>query len=87
MGSASSSSPYTPDNLIRFMEQEYQMLMGEKQRGAKSDAIALATQSSSKGKSALICSNCKRSGHTAPWCIRPGGGMAGKTIEESKEAR
>ena len=87
MSSASSSSPYTPDHLIKFLEQEYQMLMGEKQRNSKGDAIALAAQSSSKGKQALTCSNCKRSGHTVPWCIRPGGGMAGKTIEESKEAR
>ena len=87
MSSSSSSSPYTPDNLIMFMEQEYQMLMGEKQCNSKVDAIALAAQSSAKGKTALTCSNCKRSGHTAPWCIRPGGGMAGKMIEESKEAR
>ena len=87
MSSSSKSSPYTPDNLIKFMEQEYQMLMGDKQRCAKSDTIALAAQTSSKGKQALTCSNCKRSGHTALWCIRPGGGMAGKTIEESKNAR
>lgn len=26
-------------------------------------------------------------GHTKAWCIRPGGGMAGKIIEESKAAR
>ncbi|KAG6885464.1 hypothetical protein C0995_009266 [Termitomyces sp. Mi166 len=26
-------------------------------------------------------------GHTAPWCILEGGGMAGKTTEESKWAR
>lgn len=26
-------------------------------------------------------------GHTKEWCIRPGGGMAGKTIEESRTAR
>lgn len=26
-------------------------------------------------------------GHTKQWCIRPGGGMAGKTIDESKAAR
>ena len=63
------------------------MLMGEKQQGTRTDAIALTAQSSSKGKQAIICSNCKRPGHTAPWCICPGGGMAGKMIEESKEAR
>ena len=87
MSSSSPSSPYTPDHFIKFMEQEYQMLMGEKQRGTNSDAIALAAQGSAKGKQMPTCSNCKRPGHSAQWCIRPGGGMAGKTIEESKDAR
>ena len=87
MSSSLPSSPYTPDKLIKFMEQEYHMLMGDKQRGAKGDAIALAAQASLKGKQIVTCSNCKRTGHIAQWCIRPGGGMAGKTIEESKEAR
>ena len=61
MGSSSSLSPYTPDHLIKFMEQEYHMLMGEKQHSTKNDAITLATQSSSKGKQALQCSKIQRS--------------------------
>ncbi|KAF8810845.1 hypothetical protein BYT27DRAFT_7090910, partial [Phlegmacium glaucopus] len=82
------SSPYTVDNLVDFLDQEYQMLMGDKQRASKGDiTVALAAQSIQKGKAPVICANCKRPGHTAPWCVRPNGGMAGKTIEESKEAR
>ncbi|KAF8626456.1 hypothetical protein AX17_006555 [Amanita inopinata Kibby_2008] len=38
------------------------------------------------GRSSLICSNCKKLGHTVDYCILPGGGMARKTIEESKLA-
>ncbi|KAF8797537.1 hypothetical protein BYT27DRAFT_7022093, partial [Phlegmacium glaucopus] len=82
------SSPYTVDNLVDFLEQEYQMLMGDKQRAPKGDiTVALAAQATQKGKAPVICANCKCPGHTAPWCIRPNGGMAGKTIEELKEAR
>ncbi|KAG5714973.1 hypothetical protein E4T56_gene5368 [Termitomyces sp. T112] len=33
----------------------------------------------------MIGASCR--GHTKEWCIRPGGGMAGKTINESKAAR
>ncbi|KAF8800335.1 hypothetical protein BYT27DRAFT_7117784 [Phlegmacium glaucopus] len=82
------TSPYTVNNLIDFLEQEYQMFLGDKQRIAKSDsAIIFAAQSHQKGKTLILCIICKKHSHSAQWCIRPGGGMAGKTIEESKEAR
>lgn len=32
------------------------------------------------------CSNCKCQGHSNQYCISPGGGMAGKMIQESKDA-
>jgi Reverse transcriptase (RNA-dependent DNA polymerase)/GAG-pre-integrase domain/gag-polypeptide of LTR copia-type len=88
MRAATASSPYTADNLIKFMEQEYQMLVGDLQREGKTgDTVALTVQNNSKGRIEIICVNCKRKGHTHPYCVHPGGGMAGKTIEESKEAR
>ena len=34
-----------------------------------------------------VCSNCKRPGHRADFCISPGGLMAGKTIEEARAAQ
>ncbi|KAF8810400.1 hypothetical protein BYT27DRAFT_7091975, partial [Phlegmacium glaucopus] len=75
------SSPYTVDHLVDFLEQEYQMLMGDRQRGPNNDStVALAAQSFQKTK--VICANCKRPGHSAPWCVCPNGGMAGKSIAE-----
>ncbi|KAF8813157.1 hypothetical protein BYT27DRAFT_7085237 [Phlegmacium glaucopus] len=80
------SSPYTVDHLVDFLEPEYQMLMGDRQRGPNNDiTVALAALSFQKTK--VICTNCKRPGHSAPWCVCPNGGMAGKLIAESKEAR
>jgi Reverse transcriptase (RNA-dependent DNA polymerase)/GAG-pre-integrase domain len=87
MRAATTSSPYTSENLIKFMEQEYQMLQGDLQRDGKTETAVALTAQTTKGRSPIICANCKRQGHTGPYCIHPGGGMAGKTIEESKEAR
>ncbi|KAF8237345.1 hypothetical protein L208DRAFT_1071835, partial [Tricholoma matsutake] len=33
-----------------------------------------------------VCSNCMKPHHTAPFCIQPGGGMAGKTVAETQSA-
>ena len=38
----------------------------------------------------LVCSNkvyCGKTGHLLKTCIKPGGGMAGKTVEEAKAAK
>ena len=87
MRAATASSPYTADDLIKFMEQEYQMLVGDLQHEGKTgDTVALMVQSNSKGWIEIICVNCKWKGHTHPYCIHSGGSMARKTIEESKEA-
>src|SRR5271155_17684 len=88
MRAATTSSPYTANDLIKFMEQEYQLMLGDLQREGKTEStVALAAQTASKGKNRPFCSNCKREGHTGPYCITTGGGMAGRMIEESKEAR
>ncbi|PPR05636.1 hypothetical protein CVT24_002865 [Panaeolus cyanescens] len=47
--------------------------------------VALAAQT--QARPTVVCTNCKKERHTAQYCISPGGGMAGKTREESKEAR
>jgi hypothetical protein len=48
------------------------------------NAIALAAKNPTKPKSAN-CSTYNKPYHTHPYCITPGGGMAGKSIEELKE--
>lgn len=48
-------------------------------------ATALVVQSA--GRTPLICANCKGRHHTADYCIKPGGGMAGKTVAESTAQR
>jgi hypothetical protein len=51
-------------------------------------SIALMARSFSRNpKSKLYCSACKGTTHTQQYCVREGGGMAGKSIEESKAQR
>ncbi|KAF8508675.1 hypothetical protein BU17DRAFT_99593 [Hysterangium stoloniferum] len=57
---------------------------------AATDAVALAALASQAAPSkhnVVSFSNCKKQGHIVTYCVSPGGGMAGKTIEECKAAR
>jgi len=74
---------------IRAIVQERVDLMSDANSSAPT-SIALAARSTpknNKSRMASYCTGCKASGHTHPYCIREGGGMAGKTIEESKAQR
>ncbi|KAF8238592.1 hypothetical protein L208DRAFT_1487574 [Tricholoma matsutake] len=46
-------------------------------------------RSPSRPPSLYLCMNpaCKKPGHTIEYCIKPGGGMAGRSIEELVAAR
>ena len=48
------------------------------------DSIALSTQA--KHGTSDIYANCNWNSHIVAYCISPSGGMAGKSIEESKQA-
>ena len=63
------------------------MLQGDLQCDGRTEAaVALTAQSTTKGHNPIICINCKHQGHMGSYCIHLGGSMAGKTIEELKEA-
>ena len=47
---------------------------------------AALTANSTK-PSCPLCSNCKNLGHRVEYCIKPGGGMAGKTLAEARAAQ
>ncbi|KAJ3512330.1 hypothetical protein NLJ89_g3585 [Agrocybe chaxingu] len=93
MRQAPTEKPYTADRLIAYLGEELTILQGEKQcntSSTSSTSIALTAQTSNtklSSKPKTTCSNCKRDGHAAEWCVRSGGGMAGKSIAESIEMR
>ena len=79
--------PQLPLTLPITSSNSYQLLVGDLQREGKTEHTVVLTAQTSKGRIRIICVNCKREGHLVMYCISPGGGMAGKTLEESKEVR
>jgi len=90
MQAATDTTPFLSEQVMLYLEQDLQLLLGDEQCSGTADTIALMAQSSQKrggARSPLECSNCKRTGHTADFCVHAGGGMAGKSIEDAQAAR
>ncbi|KAG5735106.1 Copia protein [Termitomyces sp. T112] len=92
---ASNISKYGPTEIRLFLEGEQTLLEADKSPSIPIDsalAAAPGKASQSKDITCMACKACQHpahiyTGHTVPWCILEGGGMAGKSIKESKKAR
>ena len=82
ISAATSSKPFTSIQLRTYLNGEQSLLDSDNKR-ANVDSIALPAHV----KNVIVCTNCKRNGHVTTYCISPGGGMAGRSIDESKQAR
>lgn len=84
---------YRPTEIRRFLEGEQTLIDADKSVLVPTDSTPTAFVARSSRFDRLQCNNCKAkgrtnfTGHTQPWCILEGGGMAGKTVEESRKAR
>lgn len=78
---ATDKTPFSSAAARQFIEERERVFNSKKANAA---SIALSAQA--KGKFGG-CTNCRRPHHSAKYCISEGGGMAGKTLEESKAAR
>ncbi|HEV7738298.1 MAG TPA: hypothetical protein VGO47_13115, partial [Chlamydiales bacterium] len=81
---ATVENPFTSTQLRNYLDREQNMITADNKPANQSNSMALVTRNQT---SQIACTNCKRSRHTAEYCIAPGGGMAGKTIDESRQAR
>lgn len=69
------------------------MIDADRSALAPTDTSPTAFMAKTSKYNRLVCVACKAkgrasfTGHTKPWCILEGGGMSGKTIEESRQAR
>ncbi len=52
----------------------------------QSSATTTALATICRDKLLRICSNCNKEGHLTAYCIKAGGGMAGKTLDEAHTA-
>ena len=73
---------YTSKDIRHYLESEETLHAATKPLSTSD--IALTARA--KSPNIPTCSNCKRQGHSNQYCISSGGGMAGKTIQESKDA-
>ncbi|KAG6815822.1 hypothetical protein H0H93_008945, partial [Arthromyces matolae] len=93
------TNTYGPTHIRRFLENEQYLLSTEGTGTTITTADSLpsdttvAPRSSNAAGHYLLCKSCKAAnrptfrGHTRQWCIKEGGGMYGKSIEESRKAR
>ena len=78
--------PYTFKDIHLFLENEQTLLETDACNSGSSSLALVATSKLFKLSGTAFCSNCKRASHITEYCISAGGGMEGKTIEESKAA-
>ena len=88
---ASKESLATPLTVLNYLHEK-QKIIDSNSSARTATSIALAawltlSLRNSKSWQALFCTGCKSNTHTPPYCIHEEGGMAGKSIEESKVQR
>lgn len=91
-----NKAPANPDGTPHLYAREIRTLveregtltrdLDNKQSGHDT-ALAVTGGRGGRTRPTLYCDTCKGNTHTKPYCIRQGGGMEGKTIEESKAKR
>ncbi len=79
MSLISDSKNFTSKTVVRRLLQEDQLIRRRAEQNAPtSSTTALAAQG--QGRPRSLCTHCKKPGHLADFCIRPGGKMAGRSI-------
>ena len=84
---ATPQSPFSFTQIRAFLEDKQRLINANKRQNTSAStpsSIALSVQDTIN---IILCSNCGKRGHKDRYCISQGGGMAGKTIEESKAQR
>ncbi|KAF8218472.1 hypothetical protein L208DRAFT_1064996, partial [Tricholoma matsutake] len=86
---STDTSPYTSMKIHQFLENEQSLLENDARNNFCPFVTPTAHTKLTRPSNRLICSNstCGKPGHTIKYCIKPGGGMAGKTLTESIAAR
>ena len=88
LSSATPDRPYTSADIVTRLDYEQQARSMAIAQTVPVPAEAHAARSSATSDiKQSICSNCKKSRHTAEFCVQPNGGMAGKSIAEAQQAR
>ena len=81
---ATPQSPFSFTQIRAFLEDKQRLIDMNKQQNISTSTPSSIALSAQDTNNVILCSNCRKCGHKDRYCISQGGGMAGKTIEESK---
>ena len=85
--SMADDSKFSSDILIERLESEGVLMQRRMAQEMPANTHPLSPFPAVKYKQKFICSNCKRPNHTVDFCIRRGGKMAGRSLEEARTAQ
>jgi hypothetical protein len=79
---------FSSETIFRRIYQEHNLirLRAEQNPQASSTSAAQAQGRRRGSKPRPVCTNCKKLGHLADFCVKPGGKMAGRSIDDARSA-
>lgn len=85
IAASTDALPYTSMKIHQFLENKQSFLENDSCNVFYSLVALTARTKLTKLSNGLLCSNpiCKKTSHTIEYCVKSGGGIAGKTLDES----
>jgi hypothetical protein len=78
---------FTGNAALKRVDTEAALVQRRAELGTDSPSVALAASTTNAKSPPVICSNCKKPHHTIDFCIKPGGKMAGRSIDDARAAQ
>jgi hypothetical protein len=78
---------FTGNAALKRISTEAALAQRRAELGVSSSSVALVTSNVNAKNPPVVCLNCKKPHHTIDFCIKPGGKMAGRSIDEAKAAQ
>jgi transposase InsO family protein len=86
--SMSSNPGFCSAHVTQRIHEENELLRHREAQGLQTNISGItALAAVGKPRSRRICSNCKATGHLVDTCIKPGGKMAGRSLEDAQAAQ
>lgn len=82
--SSADDPNWSSKTIIRRLQQQDNLV---RRRAEQAPQTSSAFAAQGHGKPRMLCTNCKKSGHLADFCVQPGGKMAGHTPQVSEKGR
>jgi len=74
---------FSANTIVRRIQRESDLIKRRAEQGEGQSALPFQSPQTRR-RERLICTHCKRPGHSAEFCISPGGRFAGHTLGEAR---